>query len=78
MNYMEKVEAWLDGEIEKLLDSCQKKPFTEGMDGFAAFKKAVKDKLLESYRNGQKSVFLKDKKAIDGTAERAERPARHS
>jgi len=25
------------------------------MDGFAAFKKAVKDNLLESYRNGQRS-----------------------
>jgi hypothetical protein len=62
MAYMEKVDAWLDGEIDKLLDSCQKKPFTEGMDGFAAFKKAVKDKLLESYRNGQRSR-RSDKKA---------------
>jgi hypothetical protein len=43
MNYMTKVDAWLN----ELL--------AEGLDDVEAFKKAIKDKILESYRNGQRS-----------------------
>jgi len=53
LNYMEKVDAWLTEEIQKLLDNW---PGYEGEEGFNAFKKVIKDKILESYRNGQRSV----------------------
>ena len=50
---MEKVDAWLTEEIQKLLDNW---PAYEGAEGFDAFKKGIKDKILESYRNGQRSA----------------------
>lgn len=55
LNYMEKLDAWLNGEIDKLFDAVRNQPCEEGMVGFNAFKKAIKDKILESYRNGQRS-----------------------
>jgi hypothetical protein len=53
LNYMEKVDAWLTEEIQKLLDNW---PGYEGQEGFDAFKKVIKDKILESFRNGQRSA----------------------
>jgi hypothetical protein len=52
MNYMDKIDAWLTQEIQKLLDNW---PSREGQEGFLAFKKEIKDKILESYRNGQRA-----------------------
>jgi hypothetical protein len=54
-NYMEKLDAWLNGAIDQLFDAVQNQPAPEGAAGVSAFKKAVKDKVLESYRNGQRS-----------------------
>ena len=45
MNYMNKIDAWL----EELLGSVE--PGVEITDA----KKAIKEKILESYRNGQRS-----------------------
>ena len=56
MNYMEKIDAWLTEEIQKLLDNW---PGHEGQEGFDAFKRTIKDKILESYRNGQRAGTAK-------------------
>lgn len=51
MNYMKEIDAWLIEELEKLFDSS----IRDIHAAENAFKKAVKDKILESYRNGQRS-----------------------
>jgi hypothetical protein len=56
MNYMKNLDAWLDAEIEKLLDITKKRSIADGMEGFAAFKKAVRDKVLESCNNGRRAA----------------------
>ena len=62
-NYMEKLDAWLNGEIDKFFNAVNSQPYDQGgMTGFEAFKKAIKDKVLESYRNGQRSRFSKKEK----------------
>lgn len=35
---MEKLDAWLNGEIDKLFDAVRNQPCEEGMVGFNAFK----------------------------------------
>ena len=56
-NYMEKLDAWLDAQIDKWADAINGQPESESATaGFEAFKKAMKDKVLESYRNGQRSA----------------------
>ncbi len=45
MNYMNRLDAWFNAELARYL--------TDG--DTEAFKKAVKDKVLESYRNGQRA-----------------------
>lgn len=55
MNYMKEIDAWLNGEIHELYLAMLKKPFDQEMAAVVSFKKAVKDKILESYRNGQRS-----------------------
>lgn len=53
-NYMEELDSWLDQGIARIVESF-KEPLTQFHAEVAAFKKAVKDKVLESYRNGQRS-----------------------
>ena len=55
LNYMEKVDAWLKGEIDKLYHAILQKPFDKSMIAVVDFHKAIKEKILESYRNGQRS-----------------------
>ena len=45
MNYMEKIDAWFKDLVDRYV--------ADGND--EAFKKAIKEKVLESYRNGQRS-----------------------
>ena len=49
-NHMDKVDAWLNGEIDKLYHAILKEPFDKGMATIVAFKKGMKGKILESYR----------------------------
>jgi hypothetical protein len=52
MNYMEKVDAWLN----ELL--------AEGLGDAEAFKRAVKDKILESYSERPALEALKERRAV--------------
>jgi hypothetical protein len=61
---MEKVDAWLSAEIHKLMDAAFKGPYDAGLE---AFKEAIKDKVLESYRNGQRS--RRSKKETEPTSQ---------
>jgi hypothetical protein len=45
MSYMQEIEAWLDGLLVSFLESKDA----------AGFKRAIKLRLLESYRNGQQA-----------------------
>lgn len=61
LNSMQELDAWLNGEIDKLFDAVQSEPFERGMVGFSAFKKAITDKILESYQKGTRSVWCPEK-----------------
>ena len=51
-DYLKKLDRWLTSHVGKLLDSYDKQPYDEGMETISAFKKAMTDEILESYRNG--------------------------
>jgi len=52
-NYMEQLDRWIDDEIDKFYDAVVHEPDDGGgMEAFQALKSAIKDKVLESYRNG--------------------------
>lgn len=48
MNYMKQVDEWLTGLFEELLPVLPE-------ENELRFRKAIKDKVLESFRNGQKA-----------------------
>ena len=54
--YLEELDRWLKAEIDKFYEAVTAKPITEGgLEGFDAFRKAIRAKVVESYRNGQRS-----------------------
>jgi len=65
MNYFEEIDAWLTSVLEGLLEEPSENALQE-------VKSDIKDKILESYRNGQKAG-PKPPKEVRG-AEAAERP----
>lgn len=54
MNYMEKIHAWLEPLVTEFLETGESD----------VFEKAIKDKILESYRNGQRAERAKSKKSV--------------
>ena len=55
-NYMAEFEVWLHRRFEELLDLNKIDEFY----GYDDFKEALKDKILESYRNGQRSPRVRE------------------
>ena len=51
MNYMDKIDAWFSAELAQFIAKRD----------IEKFRKAVKDKILESYRNGQRAKRSKRK-----------------
>src|SRR5437867_2879112 len=55
MNYMKETDAWLDELLVDLLDGPEDDETDEAQ--IQRIKKAIKDKILESYHNGQKAAL---------------------
>lgn len=65
-NYMEELDSFIDQGIARVVESF-KEPETQFRAEATAFKKAIKDKVLESFRNGQRS--RRSKKENEPTSE---------
>ncbi len=55
MNYMKETDAWLDELLVDLLDGPEDDETDEAQ--IQRIKKAIKDRILESYKNGQKAAL---------------------
>lgn len=68
MKYFEEIDAWLTSLLEELLDE-------PSHNGLSRVKSAIKNKILESYRNGQKAG-MKPAAESERQAEPSEEEAR--
>lgn len=63
MKYFEELDVWLDGVLMPMPDEED-----DGSEWFARVKKQLKNKVLESYRNGQKAGLPKNAAKAEGSA----------
>ena len=74
MNYMQQIDALL----EELLLGEEAQPGETPKEHIARVKKAIKDKVLESYRNGQRDCpKCNPKHAAKPRADRVSAPSRY-
>ena len=67
MGYLQEVDTWLEGVLEKFIGEMQEAESEETAEElFSATKQEIKEKILESYHNGQKGVGGSEKKAAGG------------
>jgi hypothetical protein len=65
MNYLKQVDAWLDAELGALISTVQQAGTDkEATEAFNDTKRAIKEKILESYRNGQEHGKKREGSAV--------------